>query len=224
MCGRYTLQTGMEDLRTRFNFDSKQMESRPHYNIAPSDNILAVIHQAGEQEGRTAAEMSWGLIPHWTKDTGKAMINARAETLAQKTSFKDPYMKRRCLILADGFFEWKRTPKGKEPMWITLESGHAFAMAGIWQPWKTPGRNVVIMTCAIITVPPNEVMRPIHDRMPAILTQEAIEVWLDPQTTPGPALRSLLAPFQTEDMKSHRVSKLVNNTRNDIPQLVAPLG
>ena len=167
--------------------------------------------------------MRWGLIPHWTNDPGKAIINARAETLAQKTSFKDPYTKRRCLVLADGFFEWKRTPKGKEPMWITLESGDPFAMAAIWQPWKTPGRNAV-MTCAIITVPPNNTVKPIHDRMPAILTPEEVELWLDPKATPGPALKDMLTPFHTESMKTHRVSNLVNNTRNDSPELVAPLG
>ena len=218
MCGRYTLQTGMEDLQNTFNFDSGQIEFRPHYNIAPSQNILAVVNG---DNGRTAAEMRWGLVPHWTKDPAKAMINARAETLVRKTSFKDPYMKRRCIVLADGFFEWKRTPRGKEPMWLTLDSRDAFAMAAIWQPWKTPAGNT-LMTCAIITVPANDTVKPIHDRMPAILTPDTVALWLTPQPTQGQGLGKLLTPFFQEGMSVHRVSRLVNNTRNDSPELIAP--
>lgn len=161
---------------------------------------------------RTLEPVKWGLVPFWVKDINKhkPFINARCETLAEKPSFKAALSRRRCIIPADGFFEWKKTEHGKIPMYITVKGGKPFALAGIWEEWTAPD-GTPLRTCAIITVPANEFMEDIHDRMPAILTPEAEDVWLDPAEKDRDKLLKLLVPFDSAQMEAHPVGKIVNS-------------
>lgn len=190
MCSRYTLIAPLSDLQHRFSFDSGPIEFRPQDTILPSQGVLTVLRPGHDNQVRV---MRWGLVPHWTNDPAKAMINARSETLSQKTSFKEAFTRRRCIIPATGFFERHRTPGHSIPTLISMNSAEPFAMAGLWQPWKTlDGRTIA--TCAIITTPPNDAVRPVHNRMPAILLPEHEDVWLDPELRDPSTLASLLNP------------------------------
>ena len=161
MCGRYSLILTIGELQNRFEFDGERLGYAPAYNIAPTQNVLTVV--GGEY-------MRWGLIPLWAKDMsiGSRMINARSETVAEKPSFRNALRRRRCLVLADGFYEWQRVGKSKRPMRIVMRSGEPFAFAGLWETWKDP-EGTVIPSCTIITTTPNDLLRPIHNRMPVIL-------------------------------------------------------
>ena len=166
--------------------------------------------------------MKWGLIPFWAKDLsiGNRMINARAETVAENRVFRQAFEKRRCLVIADGFYEWMRVGKGKLPMRIILKSGEPFGLAGLWETWKSP-KGESVQSCTIITTTPNEVMAPIHNRMPVILTREAEGIWLDPEQSDKNILQELLAPYEAEAMEAYEVSPLVNSPHNDTPDLIA---
>ena len=166
--------------------------------------------------------MRWGLIPHWAKDPGigSRMINARAETVAEKPAFRDALRRRRCLVLADGFFEWQRTDRAKRPMRIVMRSGEPFAFAGLWSVWKDPNGNRV-PSCAIITTEANGLLRPIHDRMPVILARDAEEFWLDGGAIDPGALGGVLAPFTADAMEAYEVSTLVNSAANNHPGVIA---
>jgi len=172
----------------------------PRYNIAPSQPVLTVVSTAHLHE------LTWGLIPSWSKER-KAIINARAETLDDRASFKDSFEHRRCLILADGFYEWRRIGKARQAFYFQMEDEHAFAFAGIWDRWKHG--EVKIKSCAIVTTDANELLAPVHDRMPVILREESYERWLDPKVSPT-ELKKLLEPYSSEEMKSHPVSSQVN--------------
>ena len=190
MCGRYTLTADMSALQERFRFAEGPKDYRPQHNILPSKGVLAVLRR---NDANAPAVMRWGLIPHWTTAPDRAIINARSETLAQKTSFKQAFRSRRCIIPATGFFEMLRSPGANTPMLISMNTGEPFGMAAIWQPWQDPhGRTVA--TCAIITAPPCDTVRRIHDRMPAILLPEHEDLWLDPDLTDPQALTALLNP------------------------------
>ena len=169
MCGRYTLIADLGDLAQRFEFDGSDFSYDPGYNIAPTESVLTVRNV----EGRAVAFMKWGLIPFWAKDSkiGSRMINARAETVAEKPAFRNALKKRRCLVLADGYYEWQKTPVGKRPFRIVMRSGESFAFAGIWETWKDIQGNVV-PSCTIITTAANDFLAPIHNRMPVILPRE----------------------------------------------------
>ena len=189
MCNRYTLIADLEQLQTRFALDSGPVNFRPQPDIRHNQGILAITSQHGDHTPRV---MRWGLVPHWTTDPSKALYNARSETLHQKTSFADPFRKRRCLIPATGFFE--RGPSRGPSHLFTLQDNLPFAFAGVWQPWKTPdGRTIA--TCAIVTTPPNGTVRQVHDRMPAILLPDQETLWLDPASQDPDALAPLLAPL-----------------------------
>ena len=177
MCGRYTLIADLGDLAQRFEFDGSDFTYDPCYNIAPTESVLTVRNV----EGREAAFMRWGLVPFWAKDPkiGARMINARSETVAEKPAFRSALKRRRCLVLADGYYEWQKTPVGKRPFRIIMKSGEPFAMAGLWETWKDPQDNVV-PSCTIITAAANDFLAPIHNRMPVILPQEREELWLEP--------------------------------------------
>ena len=168
--------------------------------------------------------MRWGLIPFWAKNRsiGSRMINARAETVADKPSFRDAFRRRRCLVLADGFYEWQRTGSGKHPMHVALRSGQPFAFAGVWSVWKAPDGNS-IPTCAIITTSANELLRLIHHRMPAILPRNMEGFWLDGSIEDSSELRSVLTPYPDDAMEAYEVSPLVNSVANDRPELIAPV-
>lgn len=195
----------------------------PRYNIAPTQDVPAVVarRQGG---GRQLRLFRWGLIPSWAKDPeiGNRLINARGETVAEKASFRGPLARRRCLILADGFYEWQKVRGGKQPHHIRMRDGSAFAMAGLWDHWTSPDGSE-IESCTILTTTPNEMLEQIHNRMPVILSPKDYGLWLDPQVRPSPAMHALLRPFPAEEMEARAVSKFVNNPGNDSQECIRPL-
>jgi len=221
MCGRFTLAANKKKLAETFSNFTPPDELPPRYNIAPTQPI-AVVANNGENK---IEFFHWGLIPFWAKDPtiGNRMINARAETLAEKPSFKNAFQRRRCLVLADGFYEWRKNPnKTKTPMYIQMESRDPFAFAGLWESWRSP-EGETILSCTIITTEPNELMTTIHNRMPVILPSEAYDQWLDPAEQKAEQLQGLLKPYPAELMIAYPISTLVNNPSNDMPDCIAPI-
>ena len=218
MCGRYTLIADLGDLAQRFEFDGSDFSYDPGYNIAPTESVLTVRNVGG----REAAIMRWGLIPFWAKDPkiGARMINARAETVAEKPAFRNALKKRRCLVLADGYYEWQKTPVGKRPYRIIMKSGEPFAMAGLWETWKDPQGNV-IPSCTIITTATNDFLSPIHNRMPVILPRKYEDLWLDMDIDDRAALTQMLIPSPDDILDAYQVSTLVNYSRNSGPEIIA---
>ena len=221
MCGRYSLKADIAQLAMRFEFAADEAIHEPAYNIAPMQQVLTVTN-----DGELRAEyMRWGLIPFWAKDAkiGYRMINARGETVAEKPSFRTALRKRRCLILADGFYEWQKLGgKQKRPMRIVLKSGEPFAFAGLWETWKDP-EGEMVKSCTIITTAANDFLRPIHDRMPVILPRESESFWLDKDVEDPLALTSVIAPYPDDEMDAFEVSTLVNNTRNKGSEVIDPV-
>ena len=222
MCGRYTLSISLAELQLRFAFPAADLEHPERYNIAPTQSVLTVVNQG--RKHNLAEYMRWGLVPSWAKDIsiGSRMINARAESIAEKPSFRRALQKRRCLVLSDGFYEWKGTGKNKQPMYIGLRSGEPFGMAGLWEAWKSPDGDW-LHSCTIITTQSNALMEEIHNRMPVILPRESEPVWLDPGVDDPSRLTDLLQPYPADAMTARPVSGLVNNARNDFPECIAPL-
>ena len=222
MCGRFTLTLDPAQLREAFPGLFIPAGIKPRYNIAPSQPV-AVIPNTGENK---LDFFSWGFIPSWAKDPtiGNRMINARAETIAEKTAFRTSLHRRRCLILSDGFFEWKLDTNGKTktPYYIHLKSREPFAFAGLWDLWKHPDGSE-IRSCAIITTTPNELMQAIHNRMPVILRTDAYSTWLDINEQKPETLIPLLTPYSSSAMSAHPVSKIVNAPQNDMPECIQPL-
>ncbi|MBM7649778.1 putative SOS response-associated peptidase YedK [Bacillus ectoiniformans] len=220
MCGRFTLFSNYQQLIDRFDIEAafSEAEYQLSYNIAPSQSVAAVINDGSKNR---LGYLRWGLIPPWAKDQkiGYKMINARAETLADKPSFRDSFKKKRCLIAADSFYEWKKTDEGKIPMRIKLKSDEPFAMAGLWSGWKSP-EGKIIYSCSVITTTPNAFMSSIHDRMPVILKPEDEKDWLDPSINDTDYLQRLLTPFNDELMEAFEVSSEVNSPKNNSPNLV----
>jgi putative SOS response-associated peptidase YedK len=220
MCGRFTLRTPPKDLVEVFQLLQK-LELMPRYNIAPTQPVAAV------RQGPTCREMSllrWGLIPSWAKDMkiGASLINARADTIATKSSFRTAFQRRRCLIPADGFYEWQKGEgKTKQPFYIRLKKDYPFAFAGLWDHWEGPD-NSAIDSCTIVTTDANETLRPLHDRMPVILPEDDYDRWLNAKTDPT-QLGELLKPYPADEMTAFRISTLVNNARNESPQCIEPL-
>ncbi len=214
MCGRFTLTVTMDELLLRYFIDYPAAPfHQPRYNVAPGQMIAAVIHDGAKNR---IGELKWGLIPHWAKDEriGNRCMNARAESLADKPAFKIPFLRKRCLIPADGFYEWKRTGNRKQPMRIMMRHRGIFSMAGLYDTWMAPdGRK--ISSCTIITTEPNDLMRDIHDRMPVILRPEDESAWLDRNNDDADLLKSLLAPYPAEEMCAYPVSPLVGSVKND---------
>ncbi len=221
MCGRFTLAIDPDVLQEAFGLTAPlPAELAPRYNIAPSQPVAVVAN--GQQ--RKLELFSWGLIPSWAKDPkiGNRLINARAETLAEKPSFRAALKKRRCLILADGFYEWKREGKAKTPTYIQLKDGRPFAFAGLWEVWHSPDDSLV-KSCTIITTAPNALLGKIHDRMPVILPPTAYALWLSPEELPAEKTLPLLKPFAATQMKAVPVSPRVNNPAFDAPECVRPV-
>lgn len=189
------------------------------YNIAPTQDVVAVRLNS-DSLNRECVLLRWGLIPSWAKDakTGSQCINAKAETVAEKPSFRAAFRKRRCLVIADGFYEWRREGDRKQPMWIGRKDRQLFAFAGLWEYWK-PAEGNPLETCTIITTEPNEILAPIHNRMPVILAPVSYDQWLDP-ATPADPLKALLRPCPGDEFHAFPVSTLVNNPRNNAPQLL----
>jgi len=193
----------------------------PHYNVAPTQNILTLLNTPVPRLTFTR----WGLIPCWSKEEGDGarMINARAETLSEKPSFRELLKRRRCIIIADGFFEWDAGEKPKIPYLFRSKNGRPFALAGLWDRWMDPGTGRSILSSTIITTEPNPLVAKIHNRMPAILTNERLGIWLNPGAPRGTELHECLNPFDAKLMEMHAVSRLVNDIRNDAPELIMPV-
>ncbi len=221
MCGRYSLIADIQELARQFEFDGTGFENSPRYNVAPTQSVLTVTNR----EGRQAEYMRWGLIPSWAKDAsiGNRMINARGETVSQKPSFRNALQRRRCLVLADGFYEWQKVGKGKQPVRIVLKSREPFAFAGLWETWRNP-EGETTRSCTIITTEANDLLRPIHERMPVILPRELEEFWLDGDVTESAALSDVLSPYPEESMETYQVSPLVNKATNNSADLIVPVG
>ena len=209
MCGRFTLRS-VDRIRIALENRVQLDQVVPRYNIAPTQPVITV--SAGDR----VEELVWGLIPNWSKEPAP-IINARSETLDEKASFKESFERRRCLILADGFYEWRRTGKAKQAFFFQLKDGRAFAFAGIWDRWRRG--ETTIKSCAIITTDANELLLPVHDRMPVILNEESYEAWLDSKVSPA-ELKKLLEPFPAAEMRSWTVSSKVNSADNEGPELI----
>lgn len=223
MCGRYTLTTSFGDLWHRFCMQREELPYIPRYNIAPSQDVLVVLNDGDIH----SAFLRWGLIPAWTKNVVDTyqMINARMETIAMSPVFAGLLRRQRCLVLADGFYEWKKGAKAKVPMRIVLKSGEPFAFAGLWDEWKSL-TGEVIRSCTIITTKPNDLVAPIHNRMPAILAPETERVWLESSIRDPQILRECLGPYPSDKMIAYPVSTVVNSPSNDCAACInqAPYG
>ena len=220
MCGRYSLASSPRELALRFKLGGEPISIRPRWNIAPSQDVLAV----SGSDDRQASLMRWGLVPRWAKSGSsiRPIINARAETVAEKPTFRDAFRRRRCLILADGFYEWQKVGDTRRPMRIGLRSGEPFAFAGLWSEVDDPDGNRV-QSCAIITTAANDLLRPIHHRMPVILPAELEGIWLDTALDNAHELTHLLTPYPDDDLETFEVSRLVNSASNDIAEVAAPV-
>ena len=221
MCGRYSLTSPLEAVRALFGFP-EQPNLPTRYNIAPTQDVASV--RLGSDGARHFAWLRWGLIPFWARDPaiGNKMINARCESLAEKPAFRAAFKRRRCLIVADGFYEWKKLPDGKQPYRILRKDGQAFGFAGLWESWNPRGGEVTIESCTIITTTANAVLTPIHHRMPVILDPDDFELWLDP-ATPAAELSTLLRPAPESLLTQVAVSRRVNNVANDDPSVIEPV-
>ena len=221
MCGRFTLGVKLDDLMDAFPEFQPPVSWEPRYNIAPTQEVPVVSNRGPRQ----VTFFRWGLVPFWAKDPsiGNHMINARAETLAEKPSFRAPFRRRRCLILSDGFYEWQKTPgqSGKMPYLVRLKSGEPFAFAGLWDVWRPD--DTPILSCTIITTEPNAVVAAIHNRMPVILPRAAYDRWLDPLERSPSTLQDVLRPYPGEEMEAYPVSTFVNNPAHESPKCVEPL-
>lgn len=220
MCGRYTLSTPADVIQSVFDL-GEALEWEPRYNIAPTQLVPAVV--AAESGARVPRIMHWGLIPSWADGPaiGNRMINARAETAPEKPAFRGAFKSRRCLLPADGFYEWQKLEKRKQPHCIRLKSGAVFAFAGLWDRWKSP-EGEVVESCTILTTDANDVVRALHDRMPVILAAGDYALWLDPKAKPE-LLKTLLRPFDAEPMEAYPVSTVVNSPRNETPECIKPV-
>jgi putative SOS response-associated peptidase YedK len=226
MCGRYSLTTPAEAMRRLFGFAGPLPNLPARYNIAPTQ--LVPIVRLDRSSARELKSVRWGLIPFWAKDAaiGNRLINARAEGLAEKPSFRAAFRARRCLVPADGFYEWQATPHGKRPYRIGLAGGPPealplFAFAGLWEHWEKAQDGVPVESCTIVTTEANELLRLIHERMPVILAPEDYAGWLDP-ATPAPAALALLKPYPAAAMRAYPVSTRVNSVRFDDARCIVP--
>jgi putative SOS response-associated peptidase YedK len=222
MCGRFTLTASAREIEAEFRVAIRD-DLLPRYNIAPTQDVLAIARDPETGEDR-AGWLRWGLVPHWAKDPsiGSRMINARAETLATKPAFRNAYRKHRCLVVADGFYEWAKIPgeKRKRPYWIHRRDGRFLAFAGLWERWGRGEEEIA--SCAIVTTEPVDLVRPIHDRMPLVLSREDRERWLDPGASPE-ELGTITHRPDAEALEARAVSTAVNAPDNDEPGCIEPL-
>jgi putative SOS response-associated peptidase YedK len=222
MCGRFTLTAEARELAKRFGVEVSASFYRivaPRYNIAPTQPVVVV----GDDGKRYMTQMRWGLIPSWAKDPaiGNRMINARAETLTVKPAFRVAIRKRRCLIVADGFYEWQKRGNVKQPVRIVLKSREPFGFAGLWETWEPP-QGEPIQSCTIITTQANELQKEVHDRMPVILPRDKENLWLDPDAELA-RLLDLLKPYPSSEMEFYPVSRAVNLPQHDVPDCILPI-
>lgn len=219
MCGRFVCKSTLDELVEVFQIDEISDDlPGPSYNIAPGESVPAIIGNGKRKLGK----LQWGLVPSWAKDPeiGHKMINARAETLTEKPSFREAFKKRRCLIVADGFYEWRKDGDEKVPMYIYLKSHLPFAFAGLYEIWYSP-EGERLSSCAIITTGPNSLMKSIHDRMPVIIPVYGYDIWLDRKVTDPEVLQAMLVPYPAEEMAAYEVSKWVNSPKNNSEKCIA---
>lgn len=219
MCGRYVLTAPFSVLVALYNLTGGRPNLQPHWNIAPTQ-MVPVIRR--DKDGRAISLVRWGLIPAWVKDpkAGPPLINARAETVAEKPSFREAFKRRRCIVPADGWYEWARAEKTKQPWYYTSLGGEPFAFAGLWEKWSDPQTGESVESCALITVAANSLAVNVHDRMPAILKPDDVERWLE--GTSEDELAACLAPFPSDGMTARMVGTRVNAVRNDDPACLDP--
>lgn len=218
MCGRYTQTADARTLAGRFRLAKVGVDVRPRWNMAPGQEAPVVVLEGGRKLGL----YRWGLVPSWAKDpsAGFKMINARADSVAEKPAFRGPFQRRRCLIPADGFYEWRKAGKAKVPVRFTRADGAPFAFAGLWDEWRSPEGDV-LRSYTVLTTEANALVSAVHDRMPVILTEEGEAAWLDPAASQAD-LRPLLSPFAPAAMTAREASSRVNSPRNDDPGLLTP--
>jgi putative SOS response-associated peptidase YedK len=223
MCGRYRLSRRKQLVEEYFDAPAPETDWAPRYNIAPTQPV-PVIRQHPQQPARNLSLVCWGLVPSWAKDSSGAagMINARSETASTKPAYRDALKSRRCLIPADGFYEWKRVAKAKQPYCFEVDEGQLFAFAGIWDRWRGADGKV-LETCSILTTAPNAVAAEIHDRMPVILGSDAYDLWLDPGFTNLDGVSDLLRPYPASSMRCYPVSTRVNQAQNDDAECSRPI-
>jgi putative SOS response-associated peptidase YedK len=223
MCGRFTLRAPASTVAEQFKLlDVEPLNAR--FNIAPTQPVAAVRRVGESREpGHQLVWLKWGLVPSWAKDprTGNSLINARAESVAEKPAFRAAFRRRRCLVLADGFYEWQRTGPKKQPYFIRLADDRPFAFAGLWEFWEGLDHSS-LETCTLITTGPNELMAPIHNRMPVILSPDNYDRWLDPAVQQPEQLQPLLRPYPNDAMLAYPVGTHVNNPRNEDANCIAP--
>lgn len=219
MCGRVTVQTPAVDLAREFGLAGiRNAIERPRFNLAPTQ-LFPVVANDGQ---RMLDAYRWGLIPSWAKDAaiGNKLINARCETVAEKPSFRSALKRKRCLLLVDGFYEWKQTTKPKTPFFFHRKDRKPFAIAGLWEEWTSPETGEVVRSCCIITTGPNALMASFHDRMPVILSAAGQEQWLRPEATEAAALQPLLVPCADDFLDAYAVTRVVNSPSNDVPACI----
>jgi putative SOS response-associated peptidase YedK len=223
MCGRFVQTQSAETYAEYFSVDVVRSDPLPaSWNVAPTDRVYAIAEHHDE---RLLGTFEWGLVPWWAKDRKIAAkhINARVETVADKPAFRDSFREKRCIVPADGFYEWEKKDKGKLPHYIYRTTGEPLALAGLWAAWKDPETEERHRTCTIITGEPDATVAPLHNRMPVILPEAVWGAWLDPTIEDSSTLRTLLGSFESPDLAEHAVSTLVNKVANNLPDLVKPL-
>lgn len=218
MCGRFALKTPTSVLASHFKLD-ETVDVAPRYNIAPGTDIPTIRHSP---EGKRVMHLlRWGLVPHWAKDPGigTKLSNARGETVADKPSFRDAFKRRRCLVPADGFYEWKAEGRVKQPYYFSMKDGTPFALGGVWESWRAPNGDI-LRTCCLITTAPNEIMMPVHDRMPVIVSPDDYAQWLTGEPVEAQAL---IKPYPIEDMQAWAVSRRVSRSGEEGADLINPV-
>ena len=223
MCNRYRLTHSKQHLADRFQAADDENEERPRYNIAPTQPVVTVRREHGKKV-RHFTTMRWGLIPSWAKDMsiGTQTLNARSETVATKPSFREPILTKRCLIPADGFYEWQKMGSVKQPYCFEVGEGELFALAGLWDEWESP-EGQIIESCSILTTAANSLVADLHDRMPVIVPPDKYDAWLDPDVNDFEAIRDILKPYDANLMRRYPVSRKLNNSRIDDAESASPV-
>lgn len=221
MCGRFTLRAPAAAVAKEFGL-FEVPELSPHFNISPGQSV-AIVRQNTEAKKRELVQVHWGLIPSWATDPkiGDRMANARSETAATKPSFRSAFKSRRCLIVADGFYEWQKTEGKKQPHYISMKDGRPFGIAGLWERWEK--KDEPVESCAILTTGANDLMEPIHERMPIILSPKQFDFCLHPEFKDAEKLMRLMQPYKAKDMLAYAVSLRVNNPKNDTANCIEPM-
>jgi len=221
MCGRFEIHSAIAIIAKLFGIDTFNADIKPNYNIAPTQDIAIIVREGSKKK---LIACRWGFVCSWSKDMSQAykLINARAETVAEKPSFRDAFLKQRCLVVADGFYEWQKVGATKKPMYIHLKSGKPIGFAGLYNSWTSP-EGEKICTSTIITTDANEILAPIHDRMPVITPEDKFETWLGPEQQDKDILKTILKPYPAEELEIYEISPKVNSVKYSSPDIIQPV-